>query len=813
MIAEPTRRDTAAVGLMSTPERDQAVELCRGLRVLECGHSLALSYAGWLLAGMGAQVDRLDGCSSVAQPPAHAERALPFLQRRFAHLDRAKTVRTIRPDCPFDPQMLQIVDVLLVDDSAWFERVTGNPLMRLRQLSPHLAVVCAAHMTESLAGDPTPYSGLDAQAVSAVVQAVGEADRSPLPLPPGFLDCQLGANVVCAALLMRVAQARGAKGADHAEVALSDVLTYYTWGNALGMIPWGLEWRRAGSRCSASGGSYPYVLLPCRDGMVCLICRGREEWQRFVQLMGNPEWAQQPRYQDLRAMGTQYPDEVDALIRPWLSQFTRAELMAMSLKHAIPMAPVQNLDEVLSNEQLLYRGAFESLSLAEGSALAPRLPVRLSRPRSMPTAASPVAGAGALGMTRADELARQPLAGLRVLDLGWVWSAPLVAGLLTEFGADVIKVEHGGRMDSMRLRGRPLRDGVPMTGPSIELSPSFHQINHGKRGITLDLKHPDGVATLRRLASKADILIENMSPGALDRVGLNYEALVKDNPGLIMLSMSAAGQKGPGSAMRAYAPVMSSFVGLEGIIGYRGEAPLGALTFGLGDPNAAVHALVAVFAALQRRAQDGLGGFIDLSQIECLLSCLGAQLIDASISGGQPGLLGDAHPDLSPHGVFPAAGDDRWITLVVSTAEQWRALVREAGDALSAFASGHDDVAARMADADAIRAALSRWTQTQDRDLLVARLRARGIAASPVLSIPEMRAGEGWRWRDATRPVTHPITGAEEIRVAPWRFERAYAEIARSSPLLGEHNRAVLKEWLSLSDAEIQTLHDAEVLR
>ena len=135
---------------------------------------------------------------------------------------------------------------------------------------------------------------------------------------------------------------------------------------------------------------------------------------------------------------------------------------------------------------------------------------------------------------------RRPLAHLRVLDLSWVWSGPLVTAMLAEFGAQVIKIEHGQRLDNARLRGKPLRDGKPVEGPSIETAPYFHQTNHDKLSVTVDLKAPAARDLLDQLVGISDIVVENLSPGALTRVGLGYERVCALNPRIVYLSMRDA---------------------------------------------------------------------------------------------------------------------------------------------------------------------------------------------------------------------------------------------------------------------------------
>ena len=258
--------------------------------------------------------------------------------------------------------------------------------------------------------------------------------------------------------------------------------------------------------------------------------------------------------------------------------------------------------------------------------------------------------------------------------------------------------------------------------------------------------------------------------------------------------------------MRAYAPVMSSYVGLEGLIGYAGEAPLGGLNFGLGDPNAALHGMVALLSALRRRDLDGRGARIDLSQVECLLSILAAPLIDASLGAPQPAPIGAGHPDLAPHGVYPAAGEDRWLVLSVSDDAGWRALLDCIGGAAGDWRARFATADARRAGAAEIDRGLAAWTAVHDRDALCARLRAAGVAASPVLSIEEVRGDAGFLWRGTLREVAHPVSGPESLMVAPWRADTFEASIERSSPMLGEHNRSVFVDRLGLSTQEYERL-------
>jgi crotonobetainyl-CoA:carnitine CoA-transferase CaiB-like acyl-CoA transferase len=409
-------------------------------------------------------------------------------------------------------------------------------------------------------------------------------------------------------------------------------------------------------------------------------------------------------------------------------------------------------------------------------------------------------------------MSNSPLAGLRVLDFSWVWSGPLVATMLAEFGADVIKVEHGKRLDNSRLRGRPTVKGRTIEGSSIELSPYFHQTNHDKRSITVNLKDARGIALLHRLVEQSDIIVENLTPGALSRVGLGYERLSGINPRIIMISMSAVGQSGPMSDMRAYAPIMSSFCGLETAIGYAGEPPLGMMNFGYGDPNAAIHSLLPLLGAVYARETSGQGCHIDVSQLEALLAVLPEPITDWTLNSREPTTNGARHKKLCPHGIFRAKGSNRWLSIAVLDDESWEKLVGLAGNPGPLQDPRFLQVENRLAAIDLIEDELSKWTVTQERDTLVERLRNNGIASSPVNSIEEQWDDPQFLHRGVRRPVEHPLFGAEKLYATPWTMSETPPQVTKSAPVLGTDNAYVFGTLLKLSNEEIQALEKEGVI-
>ena len=769
------------------------------MRVLEVSTDIGGAYCGWLLASLGAEVTRVAIEDATWRSPASP------IALGLEYLAQGKEVM---PAADVD---LSAYDAVISDSVEALQAITGATPQALHERHPRLVVgVCS---TFGLDGPNArvPAVGIDAQAVSAVAWSLGEPDREPLSLPPGVLEHQSGANLAAACLVaLLVREERGSGRV--VDVALADALASYVAGNCRIYVNYGLRWQRAGRRAYASGGAYPYVVLPCKDGEVCLCGRTRDEWERLLDAMGRPAWTQDPRYHDLRRMGKEYPEEGDRLIMPWLAQHTKAQIEDLATRFNLVVSPIRNFPEVLATPQFALRKFWKSTSVQGKPVQGPGLPFRIvdERAEDAPDRAREMLAAPAPSRPVAVTSATigKPLAGLRVLDLGWVWSAPWVGGILAEFGARVIKVEHAGRPDNTRLAGRPIRNGQKVEGPTKEMSSMFHQINHGKLGVTLNAKEPRAVEILKRLAAQSDVVVENMSPGAMDRAGLGYEALRAVNPRIVYVSMAAAGQFGPLAQMRTYAPVMSSFVGLEALVGYRHEAPIGSLNFAIGDPNASVHALVALMAALLHARRAGRGAYVDLSQIEAMLATLGPYVLEAQVTGTQPPPLGNGHPDFAPHGIYPARDPDTWLTIAVSSDSEWSSLAALAGLRDQDLATAEQRVARR----DELDATLRNWTSTLARDDLVARLRGTGIASSPVLTIDEQWNDANYAARDVKTRVQIPYYGDEDLFKAPWRFSDMAPRIEGSGPTLGQHNREVFCGILGMSEAEVAELTEQGVI-
>ncbi len=403
------------------------------------------------------------------------------------------------------------------------------------------------------------------------------------------------------------------------------------------------------------------------------------------------------------------------------------------------------------------------------------------------------------------------LAGYRVIDLGSAWAAPMAAHLLADMGAEVIKVESRVKMDGMRL-GRPMVGEDAAGGDEgrwPELQPVFHGLNRNKQSVTLNLKESEGLDLLRGLIARSDIVIDNFSPGVMDRLGLDYAALRRLRPDIVVVAMPAAGNSGPLRDVIAYAPIVLALSGLMSLVGYEDGALVGELQSAWSDAVAGLHAAMAATAALRHRSRTGRGQYIEAAQLEGTVSWLGEAVMDVTMNRRAPAPIGNAGVGLAPHGAYPCAGADRWISIAVGGEDEWRGLCAAAsrlGPAPWTRDPRFADSYRRLRRREALDAALRQWTVRFDAGELTADLQAEGVAAFPVMNIEDQFLDPHFRERGAWVEMEHPMAGAEWLYGLAWRLSRTPGRIASPAPLLGQHNESVLGGLLGTPPDELRRL-------
>ncbi|MBT6277697.1 MAG: hypothetical protein HOI95_26625 [Chromatiales bacterium] len=232
---------------------------------------------------------------------------------------------------------------------------------------------------------------------------------------------------------------------------------------------------------------------------------------------------------------------------------------------------------------------------------------------------------------------------------------------------------------------------------------------------------------------------------------------------------------------------MSSFVGMESLVGYPDEDPMGALNFALSDPSASIHGLAPLLAALRRARHTGKGSYIDLSQLEVLLGTLRPYLIAAQMSGQAASRGGNAHTEFSPHGIYPAMEDDTWLTIAVTNEREWQAFRVITHSCKWATSPRFSTGEMRLANADELDVEVANWTCTRVRDELVDELRAAGIASSPVLSLEEQWRDPHYDARGLKASVDIPYYGSASLFRAPWKFSEYEPNVSAPGPTTGCH--------------------------
>ena len=253
------------------------------------------------------------------------------------------------------------------------------------------------------------------------------------------------------------------------------------------------------------------------------------------------------------------------------------------------------------------------------------------------------------------------LEGIRIADFSWFAAGPLTTRILSDFGAIVIKLESVEIPDGLRTTP-PYKDDIP----GLNRSAYFANYNCNKLSISINLRNPDGKRLAERLVMWADVVVENFTPGVMDRLGLGYSHLKQLKPELIMLSTSNQGQTGPYAHLSGMGTQLTSFAGLSNLTGWPDRsptAPYGAYT----DVTAAVSGAIAIMAALDYRRRTGKGQYLDVSQLESGVSLLATSLLDCVVNHRNTIRSGNHDPDAAPHGVFPCRGNDRWCAIAIFT--------------------------------------------------------------------------------------------------------------------------------------------------
>ncbi|MCX5860041.1 MAG: CoA transferase [Proteobacteria bacterium] len=829
---------------------DQALN---GLRVVEYGGGTAAGFATRILADLGAEVIKVE--SPAGDPirkygPFRADRPDRESSGYFTYLNAGK--RGVTLDLLQEEgragflELLREADLLVESGFTVADLEAGKlAYPELAQANPGLVMVSISPF-----GKTGPYRnfrgyGLSASALGSLSIVLGTPGKEPLSIPYEQCEFQAALHGASAALTALLARRKTGHG-QFVDVAAAEVMLYYCRGMFLVTREANVGWSRRGTRQQVS--IYPTGFFPCKDGYFCIASQSPKQWKKLIKIMGEPEWSKDEAMRNAMTLGIQTPDAGDAVFKPWLMSLTRKELMELAMEHDLTMGAVNRIDEIINDPhfearklwavvehsilgQVKMPGMSYLLSETPGriEKTSPRLGehnreilfeknIWKSAPIDAFSNSSPPLMGGDRGEGEKNNISssspqpsplkgegtpiyslKRPLEGYRIIDFGWNWAGPMSAQILADMGAEVIKIETSARQDLMRLMGY--------------LRHFFRQNNRNKLSITIDIKQPGGVELVKRLASVSDVILDNFSAGVMERNGLGYQALKEVNEKIIAISMSMAGQSGPLSGMKGFASIATGYAGLEGLIGYRGEGATGLMSIGYGDTNMAIQGVFATLAALYYREKTGRGQFIDVSQIEGVMALMGKPILDFLLNGRVAEAMGNFHPDLVPHGIYPTKGEDQWVSIAVGTEPEWEAFCRVIGHPEWIKDERFKKTRYRLQNSRDLDGLISEWTRGYTNYEVMNLLQGAGVAAMPVLGVEDGDADphlvfrkikETWAKTDEGEEVSHYTT--------PWKLSETPGGIDRFTPKIGEHNEYVFKKLLKMSDNEFKELVEKKVI-
>ena len=406
-------------------------------------------------------------------------------------------------------------------------------------------------------------------------------------------------------------------------------------------------------------------------------------------------------------------------------------------------------------------------------------------------------------MSHADET-ELPLAGIRVIDVATVIAAPYCAGILGEFGAEVLKVEHPVGGDICRRYGTPTARGDTLAWLSEA---------RNKKSVTIDLHRPDGVAVFKQLIEKADVLCENFRPGTLEKWGLSWETLHQLNPGLIMLRVTGYGQTGPYKDRPGFARIAHAVGGIAYLSGMPKGTPVTPGSTTLGDYLTGLYGCLGVLMALRYREQTGIGQYIDAALYESVFRCTDELASAYAMYGTVRERHGPTHNDFAcPYGHFPTK-DGKWIAIACATDKLFVRLTEAMGRTELASSGLYGEQKTRLEHRHDVNEIVRDWCGSLTREEILKRCFATGAPAGPLNNIADIFGDRQFHARRNLVAIDEPDLGETIVvpSVIP-RLSETPGKIRHLGPKLGQHTDEILQNLLGMSAEEISGLRKKRVI-
>lgn len=800
--------------------------MLHGLRVIDLSRDVAGAYATRCFAALGADVIKVEppeGDPTRFLPP----RAGPDPDQGilYAYLNASK--RSVVVDCD-DPEqrgrLLQLLSTadLIVESGApgeWASR--GVDFQALLAAQPRLVICSITPFGQDGPRACWRTTALTAFASGGQMMLCGEPDLPPLKTAGHQAYYQAGLHGFAASVTALLAVARSGSG-DWIDISIQEAQAASLEAAGPAAMAHDRDLERTGNQARAVWGIYP-----CEGGYVGVASMARQVGSIY-RCIGHPELLEDPRYSG-SVLTAECNDILSALIQAWTSERDPSAIYAESQRFRAPFSLIPTPAELLAWPSLQATGFWTLVDHPVlGQHTLAGLPFTVDGDRGRLQRAPllgehteavlregglpadrGVRGSGATLPTQPPHQGGSPpksprplLDGIRVLDLTQVWAGPYAARFFADMGADVIHIEGPSFPDAVRAVGR----GSDPRG--FNKSAYFNEYNRNKRGLTLDLHRPEGLAAFYRLVATADVVIENWSAGVAERLGAGYEDLRALNPAIIFVQMPGFGTHGPESERVGFGPTIEQMGGLVALQGYEGGPPHKS-GISYGDPTGGIIAAGATALALLQRERTGSGSHVIVTQRDNIIGLIGEYVAAESLGLPMPLRTGNADAEYAPHGVYRTRDDsgrmqfdpagnplrefhDTWLAIAVDSDTAWRALCDLLGDP-RLNQPAYDTAAGRRAEAAAIDAVLAAWARDRDPAEAAGQLQEVGVSAVPVLSPLMLVRDPHLRARANYLVCDHPDAGANLTARPVWRLKQRPLQQVRPAPCFGEHNAEILE--------------------
>jgi crotonobetainyl-CoA:carnitine CoA-transferase CaiB-like acyl-CoA transferase len=798
-----------------------------GLKVVEFGMMIAGPYCAKMLGDLGADVVKVEppnGDSARKIGPFPSDEAHPERSALYLYLNTSKRGVTLNLSNSGDmkqfKKLLLWADVLIDNHHPNVLDACGLEWDTIHALNPRLVYTCITPYgrTGPRADVPGDELTLTQSSGFGNLLPTRSVDISRAPIKPGGNAAGYHGGLAAATATLAAVFARDKNGVGSlVDVSMEEALLSMIGPQAAASFNHKTTWCRVPDRPPAMG------RMQTSDGYIILNALDDHHFASVREMMGNPDWCADDKWLNMAYRANNLMD-IAPQIDEWMLKQKKEEIHHQAAQKKIPIGSMKTAEEVMAYPQYEARNYFTEVKHPEGGThryagwpyQLPASPPQVHRrapllgehneevfneinsAEAVPTGSSPSSNP------------TLPLAGVRVLEFTWVWAGPYCGMLLGMLGAEVIKVEGHKRVDLMRRTiVWPLPDEKP-TQLGLNDSVPFNSANMNKKSAAIDLSTPEGLELAKKLAAESDVVVDNMRPGALAKLGLDYESLCELRPNIIGASSSGRGTVGPESQYLGFATIHHALGGNSYITGYPDDHP--CHTTGDVDIMNATTLAFSIMAALQHRNRTGEGQFIDYSQTAAVSSLIGEVLLGYEMTKRNPERQGNLHPTYAPHNVYKAWGIDRWLAIEVHDDQQFKSLAEAMSQPELASDARFADAASRKKNETELDEIITAWSSQRDRDKTVAKLVKAGVIAAPSRDARDLYSDQHLRERGHFAHIDHPNLGEIDLFGPPWKMNGLDAETVRA-PFLGEHTDEVLKNVAGLGDSDLNSLRDKKIIQ